>query len=525
MMVHGAPATGYVVPTYEPAPGEVWYHFLHGNVPGHQIDFIYRPDVPQGPLTQQHFSHLTQLINYIEPRSRHEYAFAIGNLSRDDTQHEPGHGGVALLFGLRIHGAKDHAGRQDPPFCHAIAAIDRHVDAAGFLEVALSFYRKLRPDVDSEVSGSGWYHTYLRYGQNEDALLPILRGYILDFADLPAPEPSRLRLRWTAAGSAHPRRVVIVHGPDEPFDAIAACAARIAGVLVESDIRWTAVSNGREADMLGGVSVRFVPEHEARAEAEDGRVLRLGDVPHQPKEVAEQLFGAQEVRGVRQPVMTGWQPLDRQPAPEGGAPRAVEGAPARAGHTSAREGKPLAGAGDAAGVLGGERSERASAASHGGGRVAVGAVAGGTSERAKTPAAREAQIEAATAAINRSRRQLGLLIGVGVALAIGGAAAAVALGMSGSRAEPQMGSPSASASPVRYGGEEREPAAAITESPRSAPTVAGKTAISAPPASSVLAGGRVQGTSRGQSKNNRSGGTRKPSGTGNKSGASVFKVP
>ncbi|WP_437619695.1 hypothetical protein [Sorangium sp. So ce1151] len=524
MMEHDAPVTGYVVPTYEAAPGEVWYHFLHGNVPGHQIDFMYRPDVPQGPLTQQHFSHLTQLINYIEPRSRREYAFAIGNLSRDDTQHEPGHGGVALLFGLRIHGAKDHAGRQDPPFCHAIAAIDRHLDAAGLLEVALSFHRKLLPGVDSEASGSGWYHTYVRYGQNANALLPILRGYIADFTDLPAPEPSRLRLRWTAAGADHARRVVIVHGPDEPFDAIAACAARIASVLVESDIRWTAISNGREADMLGGVSVRFVPEHEARAEAEGGRALRLGDVPHEPKEVAEQLFGAQEVRGVRQPVMAGWHPFDGQPAAERAASRAVEGAPARAGHTSG-EGQPLAETGDAAGALGGKLSERATADVQGGGRVAIGAGAGRASARAKRPAAREVEIEVATAAINRSRTQLGLLIGVGVALALGGAAAAVALGLSGSRVENQIASPSALASSASYGGEERAPAAAITETPGSEPIVAGKAATSEPPAPSVLAGGDAQGTSRAQKKNSRGGGTRKPSGAGSKRGASVFKVP
>ncbi|WP_437312429.1 hypothetical protein [Sorangium sp. So ce385] len=524
MTEHDAPAAGYVVPTYEAAPGEVWYHFLHGNVPGHQIDFIYRPDVPQGPLTQQHFSHLTQLINYIEPRSRHEYAFAIGNLSRDDTQHEPGHGGVALLFGLRIQGAKDHAGRQDPPFCHAIAAIDRHLDAAGFYEVALSFHRKLLPEVDSEASGSGWYHTYVRYGQNADALLPILRGYIVDFADLPAPEPSLLGFRWTAAAADPPRRVVIVHGPDEPFDAIAACAARIAGVLVESDIRWTAISNGREADMLGGVSVRFVPEHEARAEAEGGRVLRLGDVPHEPREVAEQLFGAQEVRGARQPVMAGWQRVDGGPAPERGAARAVAGAPARAGHTS-DEGQPLAGMGDAAGALGGERIERVEMAARGDGAVAVGARSGRTNERAKGLAAAETEIEVVTEDLTRSRRQLGLLIGVGVALAIGGAAAAVVLGMSGARVESQMGGPSALASSVRHGGEERAPAAASAEVPRSTPTETLKAETSASAASSAVIGGGVQGTPKAPKKNNRSGATRRSSRAGSKSGASVFEVP
>src|SRR5262245_60356079 len=111
MVTGGERTSSYRVPTYRPPPGLCWYHFLHGDVPGHQIDFMYRPEVPAGPLTQQHFSHLSRLVRYIEPRPRSAYAFAIGNLSRDDTQYEPGHGGVALIFGLRIRGAKDHVGR------------------------------------------------------------------------------------------------------------------------------------------------------------------------------------------------------------------------------------------------------------------------------------------------------------------------------------------------------------------------------------------------------------------------------
>src|SRR5687768_5326291 len=90
---------GYAVPTYSAPAGVGWYHFLHGNVPGHQIDFIYRPEIPQGALSRQHFGHLARLMKYIEPRARCEFAFAIGNLSRDDSQHEPGHGGLAIIFG------------------------------------------------------------------------------------------------------------------------------------------------------------------------------------------------------------------------------------------------------------------------------------------------------------------------------------------------------------------------------------------------------------------------------------------
>src|SRR6185503_19409193 len=90
---------GYVVPAYRAREDTSWFHFLHGNVPGHQIDFMYRPEIPHGQLSRQHFSHLSRLMNYIEPQTNGLFAFAIGNLSRDDVQHEPGHGGIALIFG------------------------------------------------------------------------------------------------------------------------------------------------------------------------------------------------------------------------------------------------------------------------------------------------------------------------------------------------------------------------------------------------------------------------------------------
>src|SRR6185436_736206 len=122
------PGARYRAPVYDAGDEAAWYHFLHGNVPGHQIDYIYQAQVPQGALERQHFSHLTRLLRFIEPQSTDRLAFAIGNLSRDDVQHEPGHGGLALIFGLRIRGVTDHAGRQDPPFAHGIAAIDRELD-------------------------------------------------------------------------------------------------------------------------------------------------------------------------------------------------------------------------------------------------------------------------------------------------------------------------------------------------------------------------------------------------------------
>lgn len=308
-------SAGYEVPTYELRPGEAWFHFLHGNVPGHQIDFIYRPRVPQEPLTRQHFSHLSRLMKYIEPRHGAAFAFEIGNLSRDDTQYEPGHGGIALIFGLRIKGAKDHAGRQDPPFCHSAVLVDRHLDAEAIYGTAVQFYQKLLPDEESRAEGSGWYHTYVQYAQNPDALVPLLRGYLSDFDDLYTPAPSNLALRWSVKGSTPPRRVVIVYPDRADFATIAYCMARIASVLVESDITWTAISNGREQDVPGGLTVRFVPRREATAEPSDVVLMYLEQVPESAAEIAAQLFNAHDLWLAAPPAQRqGWRVAQDQAA-------------------------------------------------------------------------------------------------------------------------------------------------------------------------------------------------------------------
>lgn len=436
MGAEGAQTAGYVVPTYKARPEVGWYHFLHGNVPGHQIDFMYRPEVPQGPLTQQHFGHLARLVKYIEPRYRSAYAFAIGNLSRDDTQYEPGRGGVALLFGLRIRGAKDHQGRQDPPFCHAVAAIGRHLDETRLLEASIAFYQKLLPDKESEAEGSGWYHTYLRHAQNVDALPVLLGAYVADFDDLPAPLPSGLGFRWTAEGARLPKRIVIVHGSAEPFEAIAACAARIAGVLVESDIRWTVISSGREADVAGGLSIRFVPQREVGVEESGVRILKLEEVPRAPEEIAERLFGAREVRisQIFEPRM-GWRQLYGKQAPAAEAQGSREGAKGRA-EESAVDGE---------------------------------------------------------AEAKKRRAPVGALVAIGVALVIGGAGAAVMMGATGADEE----SPAATGSGQVVGAETAATAAteagAASTAPAATPPKAEAALAIGKPATSAAVGssGRV----------------------------------
>lgn len=324
----GYEQSSYSVPTYQAASGATWYHFLHGNVPGHQIDFIYRPVVPQGDLTRQHFSHLARLMKYIEPRVNTPYAFAIGNLSRDDTQYEPGHGGIALIFGLRVKGAIDHAGRQDPPFCHAAVSVDRQFDETALCEAAIQFYEQLLARPNSPSDGSRWYQSYVLHAQQfAVSTRADMHTYVQAFGDLPAPLQSDLGLRWTVEGVTAPRRVVIVYPDGTPFGALAQQMARVAAVLVESDIRWTAVSTGRDQDLTGGTTVRFVPESDAAQEPADVVSMHIRQLPVEPRDIALLLFGAQEVRlSITNHLRVQWRLRSETPAPDVTQPMEPPGA-------------------------------------------------------------------------------------------------------------------------------------------------------------------------------------------------------
>ncbi|WP_434046254.1 MULTISPECIES: hypothetical protein [Sorangium] len=311
-------ASGYVIPRYR-APGDApWYHVLHGNIPGHQIDFMYCPEVPQGPLTTTHFSHLARLMKYIEPATGATHAFAIGNLSRDDTQHEPGHGAVGLIFGFRIGGTVDHAGRGNPPFAHGLVAVDRDLGYATLLEASATFYRHVMNATEVNSSAGMFYREYVAAVRDApERVAHVLERYVEEYGDLPYLRRSSATWDWKVDDGVAPKRVVIVHKHDEPFGSIAHAAARIATVLYRSNIKWTSITSGREADIPGGVSVRFVRERDVTMEERHGVLLRIEDVSEDEGEIARGMFGARpQGEQEEKPQFGGWR--ERFAAQQGG---------------------------------------------------------------------------------------------------------------------------------------------------------------------------------------------------------------
>lgn len=324
-------AAGYEPLRYRAEDDAPWYHVLHGNVPEHQIDFMYGPEVPQGALTPTHFSHLARLMKYIEPQTSDAHAFAIGNLSRDDTQHEAGHGAIALIFAFRIGGATDHAGRGRPPFAHGILAIDREVRRESLLEAITSFHRQAMEGGEAGSPADAFYRAYVRAVlERPDGVRGVVERYVEAFRDLPRLPRSDLPWAWVADAGAQPRRVAIVHDDGEPFGAIASVASRLAAVLFRSNLRWTAITTGREADIPGGLSVRLVAERDVAAEDLKGRLLRIKEVPEDEAELARAVFGARPY-GAETPRAVGWRErYAAQLAPAAGA-GAEQTGPAQAG--------------------------------------------------------------------------------------------------------------------------------------------------------------------------------------------------
>ena len=98
---------------YHPPDSASWFHQIYGHVPRHQLDFIYSPAAGHRELKSFCRGRLAELIKFIEPAGDGAPGFAIGNLSLGDTQFSPGRGGMGIVYGARVEGVRDHAGRGD----------------------------------------------------------------------------------------------------------------------------------------------------------------------------------------------------------------------------------------------------------------------------------------------------------------------------------------------------------------------------------------------------------------------------
>lgn len=284
-------AVDYQAPRYLPQSSVAWYHVLYGHVPGHQLDFIYRPHIPHQKLKPQHFSDLQLVIRHLQPAPQRSVAFAICNLSAHDTQHRPGHGGLGLVASMRAQDLRDHAGRVAPIFAHAALLMDTPVTAEFLSEASSHFLERFRH------TASNWYRSY--YESNQPLAIERQTAFIDQFADLPCEPNNATPVRWRSQRRELGFRQLLIECSEQTsVDEIRATASRLAAVLYHSGLRWLAISNGQDLDIPGlyndtdqaALLIRFIYGGSSSPPNVGARPIKFNEVPADEDGIAA-LFG------------------------------------------------------------------------------------------------------------------------------------------------------------------------------------------------------------------------------------------
>lgn len=295
---------------YQPLPGERWYHILFGHVPRYQMEFILRPELPYRKFRPQHFAHLGPQIKFLSPSPMQNAAFAIGNLSSNDTQHIPGRGGLSLLVTTRVAELRDHAQRESPVFAHGLVAVDELMVEATLAQTLSVFLQHVLQE------GQGFYRGYYTSGQADN--LDRVQGYIRSLRDLPVldddNQPAAVFVQYIR-DEPPPYNQILVDCRQIDVSRIVALMARLAVLLYRSNLKWSTVTTGSEpfeprlhqgADfgvgvrlLCEGVSDEAIERHLRDAQPQSRAVL-LGqdDLPSDDDELAARLFGASVLRPV-----------------------------------------------------------------------------------------------------------------------------------------------------------------------------------------------------------------------------------
>lgn len=228
---------------YPPSSDATWHVFLYGNVPGHQLDWIWRPANEGGP-SQLHVQHLHALVQLFDVPDPSLSTLTIGNLSLGDTRHMPGRGALAVLSHFRLPGAQDHSGRPNPPLVVAIVAVDRDLRQDS-IEAAARTLRRLtdggRPAGERPIDA--WYARYVEAADDE-AAARVWQLFMAGFETLPALGSGRGGRSWVVPeGAAFPASLDL-QADVEPERALSAMAG-LGEVLYRSRARWSAITDAR----------------------------------------------------------------------------------------------------------------------------------------------------------------------------------------------------------------------------------------------------------------------------------------
>ncbi len=272
---------------YIAAPGATWLHYLHGNVPGHQLDWICRPRGMPGAVTPQHVQHLLDLVQVHDVPGPGEVTLTFANLSLKDTTWRPGHGGLGIVTHFRIPTSLDHGGRKNPRFIHALVGVDLPLDVAALDGAVDALFQATLADRSApDRPVDWWYARYLAAAEHGEGMaLNLLESYFASFGPLELSPSPTVGQRWALAEGASLQREIRVRcGPRTPEtwrDAVESMVG-LAAVLYWSRVPWAAITTGAGRGGDDGVVIRFL----FGPPAPDEREIPLSNLPRDPEALA-----------------------------------------------------------------------------------------------------------------------------------------------------------------------------------------------------------------------------------------------
>lgn len=272
-------------------PAARWGYGLHGNVPGHQLDWIQRQGLEAVGLRPHQLAQLLTLIRDYDVPSPSRATLTIGNLSRDVMKQGPGRDELALLWHFRVASRRDHGGRVNPRLVltgvhpGAALSVEGLADAATYgLSVTRAGAASGHRAVDE------WYGRYVDAVRSGSAVAPLFAEL---FARLLREAGSRSQPRdegWARADALEVPPRLLVLCEDELAPEATRFMAQVAHMLSRSTLRWHSVTTCRAVNHLEeGLVVQVLPEHERRPQRLP--VVRLADLGANSAVAAQALLG------------------------------------------------------------------------------------------------------------------------------------------------------------------------------------------------------------------------------------------
>ncbi|MCB9744026.1 MAG: hypothetical protein H6740_15605 [Alphaproteobacteria bacterium] len=286
-------------------PAQRWALGLHGNVPGHQLDWIQRPELEGAGLRPHQLAQLMALIRDHDVPSPERATLTLGNLSRGLSKQGPGRDAMGLVCHFRVASRLDHGGRLNPRFVTAAVFTGPTLSPAA-LSAALEHLMGATGarEAGARRAADAWYARYVDVAQAGADVAPLVEE-LLHRLEIPSDEQAGGDEGWGPRdGATLPQRLVVTC-EDELAREATEFMAHVAWMLSRSTLSWHSVTTSRALVQLDeGLVVQVLPDHERRSWS--GQTFALRALGRDAESAARALLGLVPMRRERFVPLSAW---------------------------------------------------------------------------------------------------------------------------------------------------------------------------------------------------------------------------